>query len=161
FLLAGRGLAAAHAAGIVHRDFKPSNVSIGAAGVRVLDFGLAVAAADGADGDAPSGAIAVDLTATGAFVGTPPYISPEQLRGERATARSDQWSFCVALYRALYGRMPFAGATADALRAAVAQGAAFPPGPPRFLVALLRRGLALDPSDRYPSMNALLADLAR
>src|SRR5262249_55199384 len=114
FVQAGRGLAAAHAAGLVHRDFKPGNVLCGDDGRgRVADFGLAVAAAAvGAEGGAAEqdgGAVASDhVTRAGDVVGTPAYMSPEQHRGEGATALSDQWSFCVSLYEALAGRRPFA-----------------------------------------------------
>src|SRR5262249_38524762 len=129
FVQAGRGLAAAHAAGIIHRDFKPDNVIVGDDGVvRVIDFGLARAAMDAAEAPAPvdrlegigpsdekgvvsshSGALGVRLTLAGALMGTPAYMAPEQMRGAPLDARSDQFSFCVALYEALYGRRPFAG----------------------------------------------------
>src|SRR4051812_10268762 len=119
FVAAGRGLAAAHAAGLVHRDFKPDNVLLGTDGrVKVADFGLArpVGDADPGGGEAAlmespgsRGLLATPLTEWGVAMGTPAYMAPEQLRGERADARSDQFSFCVALWEALYGRKPFAG----------------------------------------------------
>jgi len=169
FLAAGRGLAEAHRAGLVHRDFKPENVLLGRDGVaRVGDFGLAVPAAEfplggeaiRRDGDA--------ITQDGELVGTLAFMSPEQLLGDRATARSDQFSFCVALYEALYGQMPFvlpSGEThAAILLAAIAEGRiARPPADrkvPRRLHDLLVRGLAYDPADRWPAMDDVVAELA-
>src|SRR5207244_2470933 len=122
---AGRGLAAAHAAGLVHRDFKPDNVLIGADGrVRVTDFGLArpvsmTAPAErpltGEEPTAPGTKTRIPLntpiTRAGVVVGTPAYMAPEQLRGKGADARTDQFSFCAALYEGLYGERPFSGAT--------------------------------------------------
>src|SRR5688572_28765310 len=110
---AGRGLAATHAAGLVHRDVKPDNILVGKDGsVRVSDFGLAavtgevepVPAAVGESGSGPSLApsLATPLTVPGTVMGTPSYMAPEQLRGRPADARSDQFSFCVTLYEALY-----------------------------------------------------------
>jgi predicted Ser/Thr protein kinase len=103
---AGRGLAAAHAAGLVHRDVKPENVLVGADGrVRVLDFGLARGVAEAIEPGpaATHDALLAPITATGAVMGTPAYMSPEQWRGEPTDARSDQFSFCVALYAAVHG----------------------------------------------------------
>jgi serine/threonine protein kinase len=105
-LAAGRGLAAAHQAGIVHRDFKPQNVIVGKGRVRVADFALARAAGDElADPIDPAGTTEpggppASITRTGAVMGTPAYMSPEQHGGQPADARSDQFSFCVVLYRA-------------------------------------------------------------
>src|SRR4051794_3934114 len=117
FVAAGRGLAAAHAAGLVHRDFKPDNVLLGTDGrVKVADFGLArpvgVVEKEGSPsspGSGSGGLLASPLTEWGQVMGTPAYMAPEQLRGGAADARSDQFSFCVALWEALYGRKPFAG----------------------------------------------------
>ena len=208
FSAAGRGLAAAHAVGLVHRDFKPENVAVGADGrVRVLDFGLArtanagperesqiLAALDAAnapmlDSDATTGGdlrerersdaavhvtpaadhlshrsgasggrlLGVSLTQYGAVVGTPRFMAPEQLRGEEVDARADQFSFCVALYTALYKQRPFPSSDKPPTA---------PPMPPdsvrvpaRLRRAVLR-GLALDPKDRHPSMSVLLDELA-
>ena len=111
FIAAARGLAAAHAAGIVHRDFKPQNVMIGRDGtVRVMDFGLARLAEEppdcpdvGATGPATRPR---DGDEDGRAVGTPAYMAPEQFRGEAIDARADQFSFCVALHEALFGIRP-------------------------------------------------------
>ncbi|HSK75404.1 MAG TPA: serine/threonine-protein kinase [Thermoanaerobaculia bacterium] len=162
FVLAGRGLAAAHAAGLVHRDFKPDNVLLGKDGrVRVADFGLARAAGEtGAEEPASpesGGILESPITQLGTAVGTPAYMAPEQLRGERTDARSDQFSFCVALWEALYGERPFAGAAA---RGEVRQVPAGSRVPDRLRQALLR-GLAADPAARYPALEELLDRLAR
>ncbi len=167
YLEAGRGLAAAHAAGLAHRDFKADNVVLGEDGrVRVLDFGLARVDRPGSvlpvQADIP--APAAELTRVGALVGTPAYMSPEQFRGRTADARSDQFSFCAALFEAFYGVRPFAGDTIEALDLAVTHGTVRPPPPgvevsPRIHRALLR-GLARDPADRWPSLDDLLAVLA-
>jgi eukaryotic-like serine/threonine-protein kinase len=131
FLAAGRGLAAAHRAGLVHRDFKPDNMMVALDGrVRVLDFGLARAQASaGAEStlrEALIGDVDVGearLTREGALLGTPTYMAPEQWRGAVADARSDQFSFCVALWEALLGERPFRGTTMQALMTSVTNGA--------------------------------------
>ncbi len=166
FRAVGRGLAAAHAAGLVHRDVKPQNVLCGDDGrVRVVDFGLARAAAGGRAAEAPPPEEAATLTLTGALVGTPAYMAPEQLRGEPADEASDQFSFCVALYEALYGERPFAGRTLGELLAAVESGRVRAPSPgarvPSRLRSILLRGLSAAPGGRFPSMHALLAELER
>ncbi|MBA3546614.1 MAG: serine/threonine protein kinase, partial [Nannocystis sp.] len=119
FIAAGRGLDAAHREGIVHGDFKPDNVIVDVEGrARVLDFGLAFAQDRGKPPSDPearrssrSGRSGVDLsthlTRTGALTGTPPYVSPEQFLGESASARADQYAFCVSLYEGLYGDRPY------------------------------------------------------
>ncbi|HTM23158.1 MAG TPA: serine/threonine-protein kinase [Kofleriaceae bacterium] len=172
FVRAGSGLAAAHRAGIVHRDFKPDNVLVGGDGrVAVTDFGLARATPDAdEDGQAPAGARpGGTVTQTGARLGTPAYMAPEQYRGDAADARSDQFSFCVALYEALYGERPFGPEpgpgldSSDAAALAVVTGKlADPPAGTRVPARVrraLHRGLAAAPGDRYPSMPALLAQL--
>ncbi|MEZ4428552.1 MAG: serine/threonine-protein kinase [Nannocystaceae bacterium] len=164
---AGRGLAAAHRAGVIHRDIKPGNILVGADGrARVGDFGLARASPP------PSTIAAIApldsqtaLTRTGDAPGTPRYMAPEQLRGAPADARSDQFSFCVTAYEALYGQRPFAGDSLAALTAAVHSGAPRPPPGsariPARVHAVIARGLAVEPARRYPSMDALLEALAR
>ncbi|WP_434417465.1 protein kinase domain-containing protein [Nannocystis pusilla] len=171
YVQAGRGLAAAHAAGIIHRDFKPQNVMIGDDGqVKVLDFGLARATGeavqDTAPADAPAPAstsLLLSLTRTGVRLGTPAYMSPEQYRGETVTSATDQFSFCVSLYRSLYGEFPFPMRSLDELQAAVLGGrVAPPPGDsevPQRLSRVLLRGLKTDPAQRFGSMAELLAAL--
>jgi tetratricopeptide (TPR) repeat protein/predicted Ser/Thr protein kinase len=148
---AGEGLAAAHEAGLVHRDFKPDNVLVGSDGrVRVTDFGLARAAADetvAALPREPTHELQTLLTDTGALVGTPAYMAPEVRRGERADARSDLYSFAVTLHEALTGVRPRAGGRVRRM--------------PARLERLIARGLADAPAARWPSMRALLAELDR
>jgi len=166
FAQAGRGLAAAHDAGLVHRDFKPENVLVGADGrARVTDFGLVGAASGDVDVERSTlaGPLALALTHEGAVLGTPSYMSPEQHLGENATSASDQFSFCVALYEALWKVRPFAGPSYRALVSAVTEGAprtppADPPVPDAVRAVILR-GLARDPAQRFASMSALLAAL--
>ena len=163
FAQAADGLAAAHAAGLVHRDFKPDNVLVGTDGrVRVADFGLAregTSIDDDTASPSPVPALGADVTCTGAAVGTPAYMSPEQLAGMPVDARADQFSFCVALYEALYGERPFAGRSVSELAGAVASGEVRrPPGGhdvPAWVDAVVRRGLYPEPADRWPSMTAL------
>ena len=199
FRAAGLGLAAAHAKGLVHRDFKPDNVMIRSDGrVVVMDFGLARGdeRAELAPDDAPrssadtrdeldsssgdsheSGATAKQsdsvrsselqrtLTVTGAIMGTPGYIPPEQIHGERVSDRGDQFSFCVALWEALHDQRPFRGthiqAYARSLLADEPLGSADDGEVPAWLRDVLLRGLALDPGARWPSMDALLDALQR
>ena len=219
FSAAGRGIASAHRAGVVHRDFKPENVMITRDGqVRVMDFGLArtIGPATKAILGAPTAAIATNsvatraisvsltadpdigawvhgndttrdlsreaasfrtdvpispspldsrLTVTGALMGTPGYMAPEQFRGGTIDARTDQFSFCVALYEGLYGERPFAGQNITDLTANVLAGQvrAGPPNArvPGWLRKIVLRGLRPDREERHPSMERLLALLAR
>jgi len=172
YLQAGQGLAAAHAAGIVHRDFKPDNVLMGEdLRVRVVDFGLARPGDAGpepmttASSGAASGSFsAALLTQQGAFIGTPAYMAPEQHRREPADAQSDQFSFCVALFEGLYGLRPFPGGDVAELAQAVLAGKRQDPprdSPvPAWVLAALARGLSREPAHRFPDMPALLAALA-
>ena len=172
FKAAGLGLAAAHAVGMVHRDFKPGNVMVDEGGrIRVMDFGLARTEEEptpvtselaGLKVGEPQGVVS-PLTQTGAVLGTPAYMSSEQMWGDPTTAKSDQFSYCVALYEALYGERPFAGKTLVQLATAVKQGDFRDPPAgvdvPAWLAKIVRRGLAREPDDRFPSMEALLAAL--
>lgn len=170
FILAGKGLAAAHAAGLVHRDFKPDNVLLGKDGrVRVADFGLA-RPVDLEEDEEPgvsrsSGSGSPAITEWGVLMGTPRYMAPEQLRGRAADARSDQFSFCVALYEALYGERPFPGEGTEEIAGAAERGEIRPAGEgtrvPAWLRQILLRGLSGAPAARYPSMDDLLRDLAK
>ena len=150
---AGEGLVAAHAAGLVHRDFKPDNVLVGDDGrVRVTDFGLARADVDEPATALPEGeeptAIQATLTRTGALLGTPAYMAPEQRRGERADVRADIYAFAVTLHEALTGARP--GDDSKKKRRIPAR-----------LERLVARGLEADPAARWPSMRAVLEALAR
>ncbi|MEX1363094.1 MAG: serine/threonine-protein kinase [Nannocystaceae bacterium] len=167
FAQAGRGLSAAHRAGLVHRDFKPDNVIVDDEGqARVVDFGLARSAGLGellpTLDDAGASAVGMELTCTGAVLGTPAYMAPEQFGGRTVRPASDQFSFCVALFEALYGRRPFPGNDLPSLQRSLLSGKPLGPrrGVPRALHRVLRRGLALEPRDRYRSMEALLDALA-
>ncbi|MFV8749307.1 tetratricopeptide repeat protein [Nannocystaceae bacterium ST9] len=210
---AGRGLAAAHAAGLIHRDFKPDNVMLTETGrVLVMDFGLARSGAAepsepaseptaprpidadleatllagestreaGRELATPTATLArhslsltrsrpqlsTSVTQAGALLGTPAYMAPEQLRGAEVDARADQWAFCVAFWEALYGQRPFPSKTMAELIGAVLEGRPRPiprasagAQPPRWLHRILLRGLARAPEQRWPSLDALLAEL--
>ncbi|WP_437913932.1 serine/threonine-protein kinase [Sorangium sp. So ce302] len=166
FLQAGKGLSQVHHAGLVHRDFKPDNVLVGADGrVRVTDFGLAGLAEGEAGGGGAEAGIEAALTRSGSFLGTPVYMAPEQHRREAADARADQYAFCVSLWEALAGERPFAGTTYDELRENVALGRVREPPRgaemPARIRRCLERGLSVDRDARYPDMDALLADLSK
>lgn len=165
FRAAAIGLRDAHAAGVVHRDFKPSNVLLGDDGrVLVADFGLASSL------DVPEPTVATTVfsdaaqptrvTRTGGVVGTPAYMSPEQLGGGVADARSDQFSFCVALYEGLCGRRPYAGTTLEAQLDAIRHGRVRPTVDGRVVPGWLRRavirGLNPNPARRYRTMAQLI-----
>lgn len=164
FVQAGRGLAAAHAQGMVHRDFKTDNVFVDPSDrVLVGDFGLVSAIQSPASGDVEDARADEALTHADERVGTPSYMAPEQYGGQAVDARADQFGFCVALYEALYGTLPFAGARHHAYLSAIVRGEVVPPTPgrnvPTWLREVLLRGLSADPRRRYPSMDALLAEL--
>jgi tRNA A-37 threonylcarbamoyl transferase component Bud32 len=155
FVDAGHGLAAAHRGGLVHHDFKPANVMLrGDGSVAVGDFGLA-RHLDSQDDES------VTLGESEFALGTLRYISPERLLGCVGDTRSDQFSFCVALWEALCGVHPFAGM--DALRRyeSIAKGPSGSPRAPAHVVRALRRGLSVDPAGRFSDMDELLAALAQ
>jgi tetratricopeptide (TPR) repeat protein/predicted Ser/Thr protein kinase len=172
FVDAARGLAAAHAVGLIHRDFKPENVLCSAKGrVCVADFGLARSASerdaqlrDSNPRKVALGSESPVVTQTGLLLGTPAYMAPEQYRGEHADERTDQFSFCVALYESLYGEHPFGGSTFTELITEVSKGRVRPTPSgsrvPDRLRQIVLRGMATSPADRFPSMDALIADLA-
>ena len=176
YLAAGRGLAAAHRAGLVHRDCKPGNVLIArdahgsdALGrARVLDFGLvrahgSVETPQRPDRSAPS-RLDGTLTRVGGVLGTPAYMAPEQHVGMAADARSDQYAFCVALWEALFGVRPFSGNDANTLATAKRTFDIVPPPSssrvPQAIVRTLRRGLSPQPEQRFADMASLLDALA-
>lgn len=180
FVQAARGLAAAHAANVIHRDFKPENVvvavpSTGEPTVRVTDFGLArppsTDAREHQDHDHDEHAIPASNdqrwlaeVSTQGLHGTPAYICPERLDGRPVDARSDQFSFAVALYEALFGGHPFGVGTPSGptTLAGVREAMNRPlvrPGSvanmPAYLWPALARALSIDPDKRWPSMSAL------
>ncbi|MGH1343158.1 MAG: protein kinase domain-containing protein [Nannocystales bacterium] len=175
FVQAGEGLAAAHAAGLVHRDFKPDNVMLTAEYRAVVtDFGLARAAgrrdpsesrdAEGL-GNPSRASLSTTVTAAGAIMGTPAYMSPEQHEGRDVDARSDQFAFAVALYEALFGVRPFPGDDVASLAYNVGAGN-IRPAPSRTSVPgwvrqVLLKALSVSPSERYPSMVEMLEALRR
>src|SRR5690606_28038950 len=189
---AGRGLAAAHAAGLVHRDFKPDNVLVGRDGrARVTDFGLASREGEEAPGRDPGAPIPelpeeldddldtrLGSTQHGALVGTPAYMAPEQLMGQPADARSDQFAFAVTVWEAFTGERPFdldglrqlaitqlMSERADASTPRTRRGLGVtqltaPAGMPAHIHRALVTALSLDPARRFPTMEALLHQLA-
>ncbi|MBL4689622.1 MAG: serine/threonine protein kinase, partial [Nannocystaceae bacterium] len=178
FVRAGRGLAAAHAAGITHRDFKPGNVQVGADGrVRVLDFGLAKSA-DEVDAsldldEAPATSAGImdlvgsasdlKLTQVGRTVGTPSYMAPEQFYGQSVGPQTDQFAFGVSLFEALHGELPFGDPDDVGFVDRVCE--AKPDDPPvgthvpAFVTRVIVRMLQRAPNDRYASMDAALLAL--
>ncbi len=180
YIETGKGLAEAHQVGLIHRDFKPVNVIVGDDGrPRILDFGLARAGPQPPPDESTldsqaslrsalesvqsSTSLSLEITQAGTLLGTPAYMAPEQLFLGDTDARCDVYAFSVALWEALYGARPYPAKTVEELRVAVREG--LPPIPSRAIPAaigkVLLRGLAVDREERYPSMPALLRDLAR
>ncbi|HEY4239469.1 MAG TPA: serine/threonine-protein kinase [Kofleriaceae bacterium] len=164
---AGEGLAAAHGAGLVHRDIKPENVLLGDDGrPRVGDFGLAreldsiEEVLPMAEPSASQSLLSSPMTQTGAVLGTPAYMAPEQFGGVQVDARADQFAFCVALWEGLWGERPFAGQTFQELHAAITSGTRRdPPAKPKVptrIKSALERGLDPDPGKRFADMHDLL-----
>src|SRR6185295_7024659 len=185
FVQAGRGLAAAHAVGLIHRDFKPDNVLLGKDGrARVADFGLARPAHEARTDDARLGAsrgegaedrtstgsiemplLDTPLTQAGTIMGTPRYMAPEQIRADVTDERTDQFSFAVALYEALYGVRPFAPKILAERLQAILDGRIQPPpaghGVPEWMGQAVRRALSADSARRFPTMDAFLDALQK
>jgi len=176
FIAAGEGLAAAHCAGLLHRDFKPGNVlveqtpsSAETPRVCVTDFGLARASTPSgalSEGGPATGSIEGDddaatndaLTVAGTVMGTPAYMAPEQHKGGELSPAIDQYAFCIALWEGLVGERPFKGRSTRQLARAKSEG---PPkwpiaATPSLVSSAIRRGLAVDGADRFASMDALL-----
>ncbi|HEU0029446.1 MAG TPA: serine/threonine-protein kinase [Kofleriaceae bacterium] len=158
-IAAAEGLAAVHAAGLVHRDVKPDNIFVGKDGrVRVGDFGLAQL------GGVTGMAVRAELgpeTETGTVVGTPAYMAPEQIAGGEVDARSDQFSFCVTAWELLCGVRPFGGANTEELQRAIVRGELVKPRRrvPAYVRRALVRGMAAEPDARWPAMAALVREL--
>ncbi len=179
FIEVGHGLAAAHAEGQIHRDFKPDNVLLDKNGVpKVVDFGLVRMTSvttshltvedddddqHGAEGEVAAVSGSASLTRTGAISGTPAYMSPEQFLGKRVDGRTDQFAFCVALYEALYGERPFPGDTVIALADSVTGGRmralVKKTDIPAWVRACVVRGLKVSPDERFAELDALVAAL--
>ncbi len=155
FMNAGRGLAAAHAAGLVHRDFKPRNVLVGDGGeVMVADFGIAAATSDDDVGAVAAGGSTIS--------GTPAYMAPEQARGDKVDARADQYSFCISVWEGLHGERPHDAEThTSGTSRARPRLPAGQPSTPAWLRAAIARGFAPNADERWPSLDALLAHLER
>ena len=180
---AGRGLEAAHRAGMVHRDFKPDNVIVGEDGrARVLDFGLVgglraqsdpslsdgvIARSPEASGASqtlePAPPLGASLTVEGSIMGTPVYMAPEQHEGRPCDDAADQFAFCVSAFEALFGVRPFDGRPMIALALAKQEGRMAPIPPdtrvPRAVRDAILRGLAASPAERWPDMGTLLGEL--
>ncbi len=170
FLAAGGGLAAAHAAGLVHRDFKPENVVVGENDrVTVLDFGLARAATIAFDetplldptAGADSSLLHREVTGQEVLLGTPAYMAPELFHQQAPSHASDQFAMCVSMWRTLFGAHPFARGSVPEYIEAVESGDLTVPEStvPRWLVRVLARGMAGRPEDRYPNIQELLRAL--
>ncbi len=165
------GLAKAHQAGVIHRDFKPDNVIVDADGhAKILDFGLAKLLEERSD--TPDAAatkmetISGELTREGKIFGTALYMSPEQARGKQVDARSDIFSFGTTLYEMVTGKVPFRGKTNTDILSAIIRDEPQPPSqsnteiPPK-LEEIIQQCLEKDPQDRYLHTDQLAADLRK
>jgi serine/threonine protein kinase len=163
YVKAGEGLVAAHAQGLIHRDFKPANVLVDGDRFQVTDFGISSHAGDVERAPASDRAPSTEetsLTRTGLLMGTAPYMAPERHNHRPATPATDQFAFCVALFESLFGYRPFSGKTSTAVAQAILDGDLRPPpvssDVPEFIRKAILRGLSADPADRFPSMAELL-----
>ena len=159
FVAAGRGLAAAHAGGLIHRDFKPRNVMLDGDSLLVADFGIA---AQTEPSMAMGGTASASQPST--ISGTPAYMAPEQARGDDLDARADQYSFCVSLWEGLHGERP---QQAETRTSGVLASGGVPDvpsdrrGTPAWLLAAVARGFAVKPETRWPSLTSLLTHIER
>lgn len=157
------GLIAVHQAGIVHRDLKPENVLVGDDGVpRIADFGVASLVGAPSTAESSASSSSTTRTSSGLLVGTPAYMAPEQLRGERADAKADQFAFCIVAWEALLGCRPFSGTTAESLLVSIQRSDRHRVARRRVrrhIIRTLEKGLALRPAQRFGDMAELVARL--
>ena len=166
FCEAGEGLVAAHEQGVIHRDFKPDNVLLSDKGrVQVTDFGLADMVGAPVDSNMDGDDVVTFANPIGQVFGTPAYMAPEQMRGEKADPRGDQFSYCVSLYEALYHKAPFRAGTIAQRHQQILNGDIQPPPKdsrvPRRIFKIISVGMSGDPGQRHASMSLLIRELRR